>query len=90
MPSAVSGLRSPDALLEACRAAGETDEAYLRFHWGRFQATRELIADALDRRNQRAVRVLDVGARWLHQALLLTADGHEVVATELTQGFGRR
>ncbi len=62
------------ALLE-----GNTDTAYLQEHAPRFLATHKLA-----QQNWRwpAAAVLDVGAHWLHQAVLYAADGHHVTALD--------
>lgn len=77
-PEALTDL---DALRAAVTACGETDIAYLEFHFRRFQRTRELVEATLDP-GQR-VRVLDVGAHWLHQGLIFAAAGHDVAAVDV-------
>ncbi len=78
-----------EALLALCADAGETDEAYLRFHGRRFVVTHDLVAETLAARELARARVLDVGAHWLHQALLYRARGHDVTATDLSLTLAR-
>ena len=64
--------------------AGGTDFSYLRTHYARFAATKR----EYDRDRQQAPGVLlDVGAHWLHQAMLWTLDGWRVVAMDLPTTF---
>jgi 2-polyprenyl-6-hydroxyphenyl methylase/3-demethylubiquinone-9 3-methyltransferase len=60
-------------------AAG-TDMDYLRAHYQRFIRTRQLAYQSWE--HQEAV-VLDIGAHWLHQAVLYRQDGHRVIAADL-------
>lgn len=60
--------------------AGGTELTYLRAHYARFAATKR----EYDRAHSSAPGVLlDVGAHWLHQALLWALDGWRVVAMDL-------
>ncbi len=61
-------------------ACGGTDVGYLRLHWPRFCTTRALIGQTL---RGPGARVLDVGAHWLHQSLLLAQAGYRVTAMDL-------
>lgn len=64
--------------------AGGTDFSYFRAHYARFAATkREYDRD----RQQPAGVLLDIGAHWLHQAMLWTLDGWRVVALDLPTTF---
>jgi len=69
------------SLLEAEFArAGGTELPYLRVHYARFAATKR----EFDRTRQgRPGAVLDVGAHWLHQALLWALDGWSVTAMDM-------
>lgn len=69
------------SLLEAEFArAGGTELPYLRAHYARFAATKR----EYDRTRQAARGVLlDVGAHWLHQALLWALDGWNVIAMDM-------
>ena len=69
------------SLIEAEFArAGGTELPYLRDHYARFAATKR----EYDRTHQQAPGVLlDVGAHWLHQALLWALDGWRVCAMDL-------
>ncbi|HSE13084.1 MAG TPA: methyltransferase domain-containing protein [Rudaea sp.] len=60
---------------------GGTDLAYLRQHFDRYVRTRQRFLAHGDPRGQG--RMLDVGAHWLHQALLYSLDGFEVTALDL-------
>ncbi len=62
-------------------AYGGTDVPYLRAHFPRFVETKRRFLSLWDR--ARGNRVLDVGAHWLHQALLYALDGFEVTALDL-------
>jgi 2-polyprenyl-6-hydroxyphenyl methylase/3-demethylubiquinone-9 3-methyltransferase len=69
-----------DAYEALFAAHGGTDRGYLRLHWPRFVRTKALIESAARRSN---ARLLDVGAHWLHQALLFALDGYRVTAADL-------
>ncbi len=60
---------------------GRTDEPYLRWHARRFVLTKQLVERGFD--GCRPQRILDIGAHWLHQAVLYAADGHRVTAAEI-------
>jgi 2-polyprenyl-3-methyl-5-hydroxy-6-metoxy-1,4-benzoquinol methylase len=66
------------ALFAAC---GGTEEAYLHDHFARFVATKQRLL--AQREGARGKRILDVGAHWLHQAVLYAIDGFEVTALDL-------
>jgi 2-polyprenyl-3-methyl-5-hydroxy-6-metoxy-1,4-benzoquinol methylase len=70
-----------DEYLRIFAGCGGTDEGYLRTHWSRFRNTKA----RFDARWNKAsgMRVLDVGAHWLHQALLFSLDGYQVTASDL-------
>jgi 2-polyprenyl-6-hydroxyphenyl methylase/3-demethylubiquinone-9 3-methyltransferase len=64
--------------------AGGTDFSYFRAHYARFAATKR----EYDRDRQQPPGVLlDIGAHWLHQAMLWTLDGWRVVAMDLPTTF---
>ena len=69
-----------DAYLQILEAHGGTDVDYLRRHWPRFCATKRIFE--AEWRGSKP-RVLDVGAHWLHQALLFAVDGYRVTAADL-------
>ena len=69
-----------DAYEALFAAHGGTDSGYLRRHWPRFVKTKALIESTTQRPG---ARVLDVGAHWLHQALLFALDGYRVTAADL-------
>jgi len=68
-------------ILPLFEAQGGTETGYLRDHFPRFLATRELLLARCDPLRNR--RLLDVGAHWLHQTLLYALDGFEVTALDL-------
>jgi 2-polyprenyl-3-methyl-5-hydroxy-6-metoxy-1,4-benzoquinol methylase len=59
---------------------GPTDVDYLRLHFGRFMATKEIFEATWGARRG---RVLDIGAHWLHQSYLYACDGYEVTAADV-------
>lgn len=65
--------------------AGGTDFPYLRAHYARFAATKREYDR--DRQRQSPGVVLDIGAHWLHQAMLWTLNGWRVVAIDLPTTF---
>ena len=60
---------------------GETDDDYLAHHWLRFVKTKEEIEAT--RPLPSGASVLDIGAHWLHQAMLYARDGCRVTALDL-------
>ena len=71
---------SLDAYLREFARHGGTDDGYLRQHWPRFVRTKAIFEQDWARRD---ARVLDVGAHWLHQALLFAQDGYRVTGADL-------
>jgi 2-polyprenyl-3-methyl-5-hydroxy-6-metoxy-1,4-benzoquinol methylase len=67
-------------------AHGWTDVAYLRRHFERYRRTKAR-AHANGCTLRRGKRLLDVGAHWLHQALMYAMDGFEVTALDLPVTF---
>jgi 2-polyprenyl-6-hydroxyphenyl methylase/3-demethylubiquinone-9 3-methyltransferase len=65
---------------------GGTDNPYLQHHYARYVKTKQRFLSHWDR--SRGNRVLDVGAHWLHQALLYAIDGFAVTALDLPVTFG--
>jgi len=63
---------------------GGTDEAYLADHYQRFVAT---LAEFRSGWTQSGARVLDVGAHWLHQAVMWRQAGFAVIAVDLPSTF---
>jgi len=63
------------------KAYGRTDEAYLQWHVQRFLRTKALF----DQRHpdDRDCQILDIGAHWLHQAMLYALDGHRLIAADV-------
>ena len=62
-------------------AHGGSDLAYLRQHFSRYVRTKQRFLANGERRG--GGHVLDVGAHWLHQALLYALDGFKVTALDL-------
>ena len=73
--------RSADELAGLFTACGGTDLDYLRFHFPRHADTKRRVLANWNRAN--GMRVLDVGAHWLHQAVLYATDGFQVSALDL-------
>jgi len=82
LPSDVMTL---DRYLALFAPHGGTDIAYCRQHFQRYVRTKERLLSHWDR--ARGTRLLDVGAHWLHQALLYAIDGFEVTAVDLPITF---
>ena len=80
------GTEGIDQFVAMFAAHGGTEESYLRDHFPRFVATRQLLLAHCDPVRNRSV--LDVGAHWLHQALLYALDGFEVMALDLPLTLG--
>lgn len=68
-------------------ACGGTDDGYLRAHWLRFRNTKARFDARWDK--AKGTRVLDVGAHWLHQALLFALDGYQVTASDFSAQLQR-
>ena len=62
-------------------AHGDSGADYLRRHFARFAATRQRLLSHAN--HAHGNQVLDVGAHWLHQAVLYAADGFAVTALDL-------
>jgi len=70
------------AFFEAC---GGTDLKYLEHHFPRYVQTKKRFLVRWPR--ERGVRILDVGAHWLHQALMYARDGFQVTALDMPITF---
>jgi 2-polyprenyl-6-hydroxyphenyl methylase/3-demethylubiquinone-9 3-methyltransferase len=81
----MQGSCSYDELVEIFRTHGGTPELYLSRHYHRFVVTLEEFCSTWPR--QRGCRVLDVGAHWLHQAVLWRHAGFGVTAVDLPGTF---
>jgi 2-polyprenyl-6-hydroxyphenyl methylase/3-demethylubiquinone-9 3-methyltransferase len=77
----VTTLLTYDECVAAFDARGGTDIPYLRNHFERFRQTLLEFDRTWDR--NRGVRLLDVGAHWLHQSLLWRRAGYQVTAMDL-------
>lgn len=64
---------------------GGTDIPYLRRHYPRYVHTKQRILAHRDRTHGN--KLLDIGAHWLHQAVLYAIDGFEVTAVDLPVTF---
>lgn len=74
-----------EQLLAVFEGYGGTDRDYLKHHYQRYVATLKEFDHSWDR--GRGVQVLDVGAHWLHQALLWQRAGYAVTALDLPITF---
>lgn len=72
---------SLDELARKIAEHGLTDVEYLELHWPRFRTTKDTFEAG---RNGVGKRLLDVGAHWLHQAMLFALDGYAVTAVDLS------
>ncbi len=74
-----------DARLSECKSIfakhGGTDYNYLEHHWPRFVTTKLEVEST--RPLPQSAKILDIGAHWLHQAMLYALDGHKVTALDL-------
>lgn len=77
---------SAELLLEIVTEYGPTGEEYLVDHFARFRGT--VINFLADWPLERGSRVLDVGAHWLHQAVLLARCGFSVTAADFPATLG--
>lgn len=59
-----------------------TDKGYLWTHFPRFLETKRRF-DSTNVRNMVPLRVLDIGAHWLHQSMLWRSDGHNIIAADI-------
>ncbi len=66
-------------------AHGGTDRAYLERHYPRFASTLNEFCSTWNK--ERGIKVLDVGAHWLHQSALWRRAGFEVSALDLPVTF---
>ena len=74
-----------DELLAIFEGYGGTDRDYLKHHYRRFVSTLVEFDGSWNR--ARGVRVLDIGAHWLHQAVMWRRAGYEVTAVDLPITF---
>lgn len=70
-----------DQSLQLFRRNGGTDEPYLCHHWPRFVRTREEIERT--RPLAAGMKVLDIGAHWLHQTSIYAQERMRVAALDL-------
>ena len=62
-----------------------TDVDYLRAHLSRFINTYDRFNSGWDR--NRGVRLLDIGAHWLHQSVVFSLGGYEITAADVPVTF---
>ena len=74
---------SREAYIRIFSDHGVTDVGYLHRHWPRFRKTKEIFERGVN--GAAGKRVLDVGAHWLHQAVLFALDGYQVTAMDLPE-----
>jgi 2-polyprenyl-6-hydroxyphenyl methylase/3-demethylubiquinone-9 3-methyltransferase len=67
---------------------GETDVEYLHVHYPRFCETQRLFKEFNPTLS--GLRVLDMGAHWLHQAVLYSQDGCKVTAADFAGTLDRK
>lgn len=72
---------NPDEILDVINRSGHTDQNYLKAHLARFINTFSRVDGAWDK--ERGVRLLDIGAHWLHQAVVFRLGGYEVIAADV-------
>lgn len=71
--------------LDLFQQHGSTDENYLFTHYPRFCQTQSLFYENWDL--AQGQRLLDIGAHWLHQAVLYAQDGFKVTAADFPITF---
>lgn len=76
---------SQEQVLAVFGEAGGTDLDYLEAHLPRFLNTFRRFDSRWDRR--RGVRMLDIGAHWLHQAVVFALGGYQVTAADVPVTF---
>jgi hypothetical protein len=62
---------------------GDIDPDYLNAHFERFVAARDFALDRSGEVSHSRLTVLDVGAHWLHNALLLANEGHKLICADI-------
>lgn len=72
-------------LTDLFESHGGTDRDYLAHHYQRFASTLFEFDHSWDK--ARGIRVLDIGAHWLHQAVLWRRAGYEVTAMDMPVTF---
>jgi 2-polyprenyl-6-hydroxyphenyl methylase/3-demethylubiquinone-9 3-methyltransferase len=70
-----------DRYIELFKPHGGTDIPYARHHFQRYLQTKARLLSNWDR--SRGDELLDIGAHWLHQAILYAIDGFKVTALDL-------
>jgi len=79
-------MESVDRYIARLAQHGLTDQSYLRVHYSRYRETHDLFRATWDPARQ-GRRLLDIGAHWLHQAVMYADDGFEVTAADLPVTF---
>src|SRR5437762_13705411 len=75
------------ALCDFFEANGGSDLAYLRTHYRRLRLTKKTFEETW--KTERGVRILDIGAHWLHQATIYARDGYRVTAADFASTLAR-
>ncbi len=74
-----------DELMQVFRGRGDTDVGYLEAHSSRFLNTYHRFDSGWDR--NAGIRLLDIGAHWLHQSAVFSLGGYQVTATDVPITF---
>lgn len=74
-----------EQVLDVFRESGGTDMGYLEAHLNRFLNTYQRFDASWDR--NRGMRMLDIGAHWLHQAFVFRLGGYQVMAADVPVTF---
>lgn len=77
--------RSLDEIAAIVTKHGGSDLEYLSYHFDRFAITQAQFMETWPA--DRGTRVLDIGAHWLHQAVMWAIEGFEVTAVDLPITF---
>jgi len=75
-----------DEIMKVFNEIGGTDFEYLDAHLPRFLNTYHRFDSRWDR--NRGMRMLDIGAHWLHQSAVFRLGGYEVIAADVPITFG--
>jgi len=84
-PDGASFMISREAYVRLFDDYGVTDVGYLHRHWPRFRNTKEIFERGVNR--VAGKRVLDIGAHWLHQAVLFALDSYQVTAVDFPESI---
>ena len=76
-----------DALAWFQANGGDTDRNYLKSHFERLVAVRDFALRAPGAPVRSHLTVLDIGAHWLHLALLFADEGHKLICADVGNTF---